>query len=73
MFGKVVEAFKEEYRLAMMDPGDAAAERRKQAAGYVAPGPVDEYTGTTAVATTARKKSAFERLAEKDGRDVRLR
>ena len=45
LFGKVVEAFKEEYRLAMMDPGDAAAERRKQSAGYVAPGPVDEYTG----------------------------
>ena len=65
--GQGGEACPEEYRLAMMDPGDAAAERRKQAAGYVAPGPVDEYTGTTAVATTARKKSAFERLAEKTG------
>ena len=67
LFGKVVEAFKEEYRLAMMDPGDAAAERRKQTAGYVAPGPVDEYTGTTAVATARRKKSAFETFAEKTG------
>ena len=67
LFGKVVEAFKEEYRLAMMDPGDAAAERRKQSAGYVAPGPVDEYTGTTAVATARRKKSAFETFAEKTG------
>ena len=67
LFGKVVEAFKEEYRLAMMDPGDAAAERRKQAPGYVAPGPVDEYTGTTAVATTRRKKSVFETFAEKAG------
>ena len=72
LFGKVVEAFKEEYRLAMMDPGDAAAERRKQAAGYVAPGPVDEYTGTTAVATTARKKRV-RAVSGEDGRDVRLR
>ena len=67
LFGKVVEAFKEEYRLAMMDPGDAAAERRKQTAGYVAPGPVDEYTGTTAVATARRRKSAFETFAERTG------
>ena len=37
MFGAIVDAFKEEYRLAMMDPGDAAAERRKQQPGYVAP------------------------------------
>ena len=30
---KAVEAVKEEYRLAMMDPGDAAEERRR-AKGY---------------------------------------
>jgi import inner membrane translocase subunit TIM44 len=71
LFGKVVDAFKEEYRLAMMDPGDAAAERRKQRPGYVAPGPVEEYTGTTAVAAVEKKKTAFqrawERIAEKTG------
>ena len=64
LFGTVVGAFKEEYRLAMMDPGDAAAERRKQRPGYVDPGPVDEYTGTTAVATRKEEKSAFRRAFE---------
>ena len=58
LLGKIADAFKEEYRLARMDPGDAAEERRKQRPGYVAPGPVDEYTGTTA-ATRKEKKSAF--------------
>ena len=48
----------------MMDPGDAAAERRKQRPGYVDPGPVDEYTGTTAVATRKEEKSAFRRAFE---------
>ena len=50
----------------MMDPGDAAAERRKQA-HYARPAPWTSTRGSTAVATTARKKSAFERLAEKTG------
>ena len=71
LFGTVVNAFKEEYRLAMMDPGDAAAERRKQQPGYVAPGPVDEYHGTTAVASVKQKKTAFQKgwetFAEKTG------
>ena len=61
MFGNVVDAFREEYRLAMMDPGDAAVERRKQQPGYVAPGPVDEYTGTTAVAAVTQKESVFQK------------
>jgi hypothetical protein len=30
LLGWAASAFREEYRLAMMDPGDAAAERRKQ-------------------------------------------
>ena len=67
----VVNAFKEEYRLAMMDPGDAAMERRKSAPGYVAPGPVDPYEGTTAVAIAQKKKSRFqaawETVSEKTG------
>lgn len=70
-FGAVVDAFKEEYRLAMMDPGDAAAERRKQQPGYVAPGPVEEYHGTTAVAMSQKKKTTFQKgwdaFAEKTG------
>ena len=71
LLGKIADAFKEEYRLARMDPGDAAEERRKQRPGYVAPGPVDEYTGTTAVATRKEKKSAFraalDQMAERAG------
>lgn len=71
LLGSVVEAFKEEYRLAMMDPGDAAAERRKQQPGYVAPGPMEEYEGTTAIAVSKTKKTAFQKgwdtFAEKTG------
>ena len=56
-----VEAVREEYRLAMMDPGDAAAERRK-AAGYTEK-MYEPYEGTTAVAATPEKKpSAFGKL-----------
>ena len=56
-----IDAVKEEYRLAMMDPGDAAAERRK-AAGYDE-AMFEPYDGTTAVATTAAPKpSAFGKL-----------
>lgn len=56
-----VDAVKEEYRLAMMDPGDAAAERRK-AKGYDE-AMYEPYDGTTAVATTAAPKpSAFGKL-----------
>ena len=56
-----IDAVKEEYRLAMMDPGDAAAERRK-AAGYDE-AMFEPYDGTTAVATTAATKpSAFGKL-----------
>ena len=71
LLGAVMDAFKEEYRLAMMDPGDAAAERRKQQPGYSAPGPVEEYTGTTSLAVAKEKKSALRRgweaLANKAG------
>ena len=56
-----VEAVKEEYRLAMMDPGDAAEERRR-AKGYDE-AMYEPYDGTTAVATTeAPKPSAFGKL-----------
>jgi len=56
-----VDAVKEEYRLAMMDPGDAAVERRK-AKGYDE-ATYEPYDGTTAVATTAAPKpSAFGKL-----------
>jgi len=55
-----VNAVKEEYRLAMMDPGDAAAERRR-AAGYT-DAPPEPYDGTTAVAVAAEAKpSAFKK------------
>lgn len=55
-----VNAVKEEYRLAMMDPGDAAAERRR-AAGYT-DAPPEPYDGTTAVAVAAAPKpSAFKK------------
>ena len=58
---KAVEAVKEEYRLAMMDPGDAAEERRR-AKGYDE-AMYEPYDGTTAVATTeAPKPSAFGKL-----------
>ena len=46
-----MDAVKEEYRLAMMDPGDAAVERRR-AAGW-SDAPPEPYDGTTAVAVTA--------------------
>jgi len=56
-----MDAVREEYRLAMMDPGDAAAERRK-AAGYTEK-MYEPYEGTTAVAATPEKKpSAFGKL-----------
>ena len=55
-FGTVVDAFKEEYRLAMMDPGDAAAERRKQQPGYVAPA-----RGDTSIFTRSRLHASFTR------------
>ena len=67
----IANAFKEEYRLAMMDPGDAAEERRKQRPGYVAPGPMEEGDGTTAVAVRTQTKSTFakgwEAIATKTG------
>jgi import inner membrane translocase subunit TIM44 len=69
--GTVVDAFKAEYRLAMMDPGDAAAERRKQQPGYIAPGPVDVYEGTTAMAVSraprSRLRAGWDTFAEKTG------
>ena len=71
MMTNIMSAFKEEYRLAMMDPGDAAIERRKSQPGYVAPGPVDPYEGTTAVAIAKEKKSRFrsawESVSQKTG------
>ena len=61
LVGKAVDAVKEEYRLAMMDPGDAAEERRR-AKGYDE-AMYEPYDGTTAVATTeAPKPSAFGKL-----------
>ena len=58
----VVDAVKEEYRLAMMDPGDAAAARRK-AMGYDKDAAYEPYEGTTAVAMTPEKEpTAFGKL-----------
>jgi len=49
-----IDAVREEMRLAMMDPGDVAKERRKRAGWSDAP--PERYDGTTAVTTTAAPK-----------------
>ena len=67
----IVNAFKEEYRLAMMDLGDAAMERRKSGArvrGARTRGPVrGDHGGGTRAEEEVAFRAAWETVSEKTG------